>query len=88
MFVVFFWLCYKSYNSSEGHSGYAFPWSFTRVVPFMYSPIYHDFHHSANVGNYATSLYLFETLAGSNDVFFSEEFKHGRIKTQLKSKCD
>ena len=82
MFVILFWLTYKTYTSAEGHCGFDFPWSFSRVFPFVYYPSYHDFHHSKNVGNFATSLYIFETIMGTNAEFFEDEYKQGKIQTR------
>lgn len=73
IFIFIFWQTYKLYNSAEGHCGYEFPWSPTRVLPLIYGARYHDFHHSKNVGNYATSFYLIELLWGTNKVFFDRE---------------
>lgn len=70
IFVLFLWLIYKTFLSTEGHSGYEFPWSPTRILPFVYGSSYHDFHHSKNVGNYSASIYVFELLAGTNKTFF------------------
>ena len=67
------------------HCGYEFPWSYARVMPFVYGPSYHDFHHSKNVGNYATALYIFETLAGTNHEFFKYEAKQKKLDNHLKA---
>jgi sterol desaturase/sphingolipid hydroxylase (fatty acid hydroxylase superfamily) len=68
------WTLWKMLTSIEGHSGYQFPWFPIGVVPFTYGSAYHDFHHTKNVGNYATRMYLFELLLGTNDCFFNHEF--------------
>lgn len=73
MFVFIFWQTYKVFNSVEGHSGYRLPWIPTRVHPLVYGSGYHDFHHSKNTGNYATSFYLFELILGTNKLFFDRE---------------
>ena len=85
MFVLLFWITYKAIISAEGHCGYEFPWSYARVMPFVYGPSYHDFHHSKNVGNYATALYIFETLAGTNHEFFKYEAKQKKLDNHLKA---
>lgn len=61
--------------SSEGHSSYEFPWTPFRILPFIYGSSYHDFHHTKNVGNYATSFYISELILGTNTVFFDREIK-------------
>lgn len=82
IFVFFLWQIYKIYLSTEGHSGYEFPWSPFRILPFIYGPSYHDFHHSKNVGNYSASIYVFELLTGTNKAFFDRVLGEKEVKSQ------
>ena len=51
--------------------------------PLVYGSGYHDFHHSKNVGNFATSFYLFELILGTNKVFFDRELAESRKSIKL-----
>lgn len=82
IFVFFLWQIYKVFLSTEGHSGYEFPWCPFRILPFIYGPSYHDFHHSKNVGNYSASIYVFELLAGTNNAFFDRVLGEKEVKSQ------
>ena len=41
--------------TTNGHSGYDFPWIAWDMMPFRGTPSYHDFHHSGGdfSGNYS-----------------------------------
>jgi len=48
--------------SSEGHSGYEFPWSPMRAMPLISGASFHDHHHSVNIGNFAGSCILWDVM--------------------------
>lgn len=70
MFTFLMWQIWKLYNSADGHSGYNFPIQPFRIIPFVIESRYHDFHHTKNIGNYATNFYLFELFSNANKIFF------------------
>lgn len=74
-FTFFFWIAWKVMISSEGHSGYEFPWSPMRVLPLVSGPSYHDHHHSNNVGNFAGSCYFWDLMLGTSDPYWKEYLK-------------
>ena len=51
--VLYLWAAFRQWEASEGHCGYAFPWSPTRLLPLSDSALHHDFHHSKVKGNFA-----------------------------------
>ncbi|XP_050915867.1 methylsterol monooxygenase 1-2 [Lathyrus oleraceus] len=56
--IVTFWLWFilRHLETIETHSGYEFPWSFTKYIPFYGGPAYHDYHHfvgGKSQGNFA-----------------------------------
>ena len=53
-------------EGNNSHSGYNFSWTLLGVLPFATSEGYHDFHHSHNVGNYASMFRLWDTLFDTN----------------------
>lgn len=64
------WLIYRIILTSDLHSGYEFPWDFYRLLPFTAPASYHDYHHSHNVGNFASSFMLIEALLGHNKEYY------------------
>jgi sterol desaturase/sphingolipid hydroxylase (fatty acid hydroxylase superfamily) len=80
-FTYFYWIAYKLILVKEGHSGYEFPWSPLRILPFVMSPSYHDHHHSHNVGNFAGNIYIWDLLMGTADHFFKEYLKKPKPET-------
>lgn len=71
-FTFFFWQAWKMMVSTEGHCGYNFPWSPTRIFLFVSDPSFHDYHHSKNVGNYCGSIYLWDHFNGSAQKYFEQ----------------
>ena len=64
------WGMLRILESTDGHSGYEFPWSPYRLIPFAASSTYHDFHHSNNIGNYSSFFTIWDSLCGTNKVFY------------------
>ena len=70
--TVWAWYIIRFGENIDGHSGYEFSWSPYRLIPFSSSAEYHDFHHSANVGNYGSLFSIWDTVFGTNEVFYEE----------------
>ena len=64
------WVFFRSGEGVDGHSGYEFPWSPFRLIPFSASASYHDYHHSHNVGNYSSFLTIWDSVFGDNNSYF------------------
>jgi methylsterol monooxygenase/4-alpha-methyl-delta7-sterol-4alpha-methyl oxidase len=59
----------RSAEGVDGHTGYEFPWSPFRLLPFSASTKYHDFHHTHNVGNYSSFFIVWDILFGTNKAY-------------------
>ena len=57
-----FWTIFRMAESADAHSGYEFPWSIFRLMPFSADSTFHDFHHTRNVGNYGTFTWVWDSL--------------------------
>jgi len=59
-FVVAVWLCWRVERACETHSGYCFKGTFLSNLGLLNAEdaVYHDFHHTHNVGNYGVALGL------------------------------
>jgi len=51
----------------EVHSGYDFPWSLNNWVPFWGGAEFHDYHHMAFTGNYASTFTLWDWVFGTDE---------------------
>jgi sterol desaturase/sphingolipid hydroxylase (fatty acid hydroxylase superfamily) len=40
---------------------------------------YHDFHHSKNIGNFAGSVYLWDTIYKENDIYWEKFIENAKI---------
>jgi len=53
MSVVSVYFALRMWETLDAHSGYKFPWSVWTWFPWLNGgPRFHEYHHSANVGNY------------------------------------
>jgi len=49
--TVWIWMFVRLFQVVDCHSGYNFPWSLNRLLPFYGGAEYHDFHHETFVSN-------------------------------------
>ena len=70
-----FWITIRTIEGADGHSGYEFPWSPFRLLPFSASASYHDFHHSHNVGNYSSLFTIWDSVFGDNTAYLEYQKK-------------
>jgi len=81
------WFSLRYIESAEGHSGYEFSWSPFRVLPFGSDFAYHAYHHSHNIGNYSSFFTIWDTVLGSNKVYYEylrERFESEPAKKKTK----
>lgn len=45
MITFWFWVVLRQVEAIETHSGYDFPWTLTKLIPFYGGAEYHDYHH-------------------------------------------
>eukprot|EP00347_Sterkiella_histriomuscorum_P001572 403371515 len=64
------WGAFRVANTVYGHSGYDFPFIFSELLPFNSTTSYHDYHHSANVGNYSGMFTFWDTIFEWNKDFY------------------
>jgi sterol desaturase/sphingolipid hydroxylase (fatty acid hydroxylase superfamily) len=64
------WIILRTAETVDGHCGYDFSWSPYRLLPLSGGSQYHDFHHSHNVGNYGSFFSLWDTVFGTNSIYF------------------
>lgn len=86
LLTVLAWYTVRFGETLDGHCGYEFSWSPFRLIPFSGSAEYHDFHHSANVGNYGSFFSIWDSVFSTNRAFYEalaeREVSHQRLKAQ------
>ena len=70
------WVMLRTYESTEAHTGYEFPYVGLNTARF------HDYHHSQNIGNFGIGDF-WDSVCQTNVSFLRHIHK---IKSQLKSK--
>merc|ERR1740123_1184813 len=70
--TVFAWYVVRVGETLDGHCGYEFSCSPYRLIPMSGSAEYHDYHHSRNVGNYASFFSVWDTVFGTNHSYARE----------------
>jgi sterol desaturase/sphingolipid hydroxylase (fatty acid hydroxylase superfamily) len=67
------WIPMRIYMTHDGHSGYDFPLSPSKALPFASTSVYHNYHHLKNIGNYGSSLRIWDHLFGTNLTYLEEQ---------------
>jgi 4-alpha-methyl-delta7-sterol-4alpha-methyl oxidase len=60
--TIYVWITLRQWEAAEGHCGYDWPWSPSRLIPGSHGGAHHDFHHSKFNGNYGGFLPLHDRL--------------------------
>lgn len=55
LFTICVWITLRLFQAVDSHSGYDFPWSLNKFLPFWAGAEHHDEHHHFFIGNYASS---------------------------------
>ena len=74
-FTFFVWLTVRIFETVDAHSGYEFPWTPARLLPFAIAASHHDFHHSSNVGCFGSQFRFWDWLCGTDQAFNSSAEK-------------
>jgi len=78
MSTIMMWIFIRVWETTDGHCGYEWSWSVFRLLPMSGSAEYHNFHHSHNVGNYASFFSIWDTVFGTNKYYFEYKNKKER----------
>lgn len=63
--TLFQWIAWLLVANIDDHLGYAFPWSPVRWFPLASQTDQHEFHHSRNMGCFASKLNIYDKLFDS-----------------------
>jgi 4-alpha-methyl-delta7-sterol-4alpha-methyl oxidase len=76
--TVYCWVAFRQWEAAEGHSGYSFPWSPSKLFPLYDGVEYHDFHHAKFTGNYAGFLSYLDGVFGAYSKGYKERLAEKR----------
>jgi sterol desaturase/sphingolipid hydroxylase (fatty acid hydroxylase superfamily) len=68
-FTLFQWIAWLIMANNDDHAGYAFPWSPVRWFPFAAATDQHEFHHSKNMGCFASKLGIYDKMFNSEEPY-------------------
>lgn len=60
LFTICCWISLRLLQAVDSHSGYDFPFSLNKIIPFWAGAEHHDLHHHYFIGNYASSFRWFD----------------------------
>lgn len=73
------WMTLRLIETNDGHSGYEFPISMFKAIPFMSDPSYHNYHHLKNIGNYGSFTWIWDTIFQTNSEFYKYTEKNNEL---------
>lgn len=65
-------LIIRVFETVDGHSGYEFPFSPYRVLPWGGTSNFHNFHHLVNIGNYGDQFVIWDAIFGTGKTYFDQ----------------
>jgi len=86
LFSLWVWLLVRLYQTVEAHSGYDFPWSPTKLIPFWGGAIFHDFHHETFSGNYASTFTYMDYIFGTSKQYYTRKERRDREREEIEQK--
>lgn len=88
LFTLCLWITLRLFQAVDSHSGYDFPWSLNKFLPFWAGAEHHDLHHHYFIGNYASSFrwwdFCLDTEAGPEAKAAREERMKEKAKNNAK----
>jgi len=78
--VVLVYHAMRMHETSDAHSGYAFPWSLWSYTGIHAGPRWHDFHHSNQVGNFG-GFRFWDTVMGTDQATLEKKRQGNAKKT-------
>ena len=79
------WLMVRLVQVVDSHSGYDFPWSLRHMLPVWAGADFHDYHHMAFVGNYASSFRWWDWLMGTDVAYKNWKSKASKKTWKIKT---
>lgn len=88
MITFWLWFILRQMEAIETHSGYDFPWSPLKCIPFYGGAVFHDYHHfvgGKSQSNFASTFTYCDYIYGTDKGYrYMKEFE--KTKEKLKQK--
>jgi len=62
VFTSCLWIIFKVYITAEVHSGYKFPICPSAIIPLIFPPEFHNYHHLSFAGNYGGTTLIWDNV--------------------------
>ncbi|XP_028100138.1 methylsterol monooxygenase 1-1-like [Camellia sinensis] len=83
MITFWLWMVLRQLEAIETHSGYDFPWSITKFIPFYGGAEYHDYHHfvgKQSHSNFASVFTYCDYIYGTNKGYRYRKSVFGKLR--------
>ncbi|KAK4702200.1 methylsterol monooxygenase, partial [Phenoliferia sp. Uapishka_3] len=78
--TMFVWITLRLFQAVDAHSGYDFPWSLNKILPFWAGADHHDFHHQAFTNCYSTSFRYIDAFMGTDTKYHAYRNNQAAVK--------
>lgn len=88
LITFWLWIALRQIEAIDTHSGYDFPWSPTKYIPFYGGAEYHDYHHyvgGQSHSNFASVFTYCDYIYGTDKGFRYQKKLLGTLRDELKS---
>eukprot|EP00164_Ancoracysta_twista_P004320 GFYU01005819.1.p1 GENE.GFYU01005819.1~~GFYU01005819.1.p1 ORF type:complete len:265 (-),score=38.09 GFYU01005819.1:115-909(-) len=79
LLTLWVYFALRLWQGVDDHIGYDFPWDIGRL-PFIGGTAYHDWHHSKNIGNFASCFTFFDYFLGTDTGYWEYREKVHTVK--------
>ncbi|KAK4058028.1 C-4 sterol methyl oxidase [Microbotryomycetes sp. JL221] len=80
LITMHIWICLRLFQAVDAHSGYDFPWSLNKVLPFWAGAEHHDYHHQSFQDCYSTSFRYLDRIFGTDQKYHAFRSKQRDAK--------
>lgn len=88
LFTMYVWITLRLFQAIDAHSGYDFPWSLNKIIPFWSGADHHDFHHEKFVNCFSTSFRWWDHFMGTDKSYKAQRSKQAARKVGLQAELD
>jgi methylsterol monooxygenase len=84
--TMYIWITLRLFQAVDAHSGYDFPWSLNKFLPFWAGADHHDYHHQAFNNCFSTSFRYLDTMFGTDTKY--HQFRDGQKAKKLEGAAE
>lgn len=87
LFTLSLWITLRLFQAIDSHSGYDFPWSLNKFLPFWAGAEHHDMHHHYFIGNYSSSFRWWDRSLSTESGLEAKVTREERMKDKAESRA-